>query len=166
MALPVLEGALERSIDLAASMDSRGYGRRGTIPSRQRQFSQALTLGGALILCVGVFGVLDRGAPRYLGIPLVAVGGLLLAISLRVAHVTANRSQYRPDPWRLPEWLTVLCGVAACGALVAAGHMHVEGLNPEYSPLRAPTLPWLPAMGILLAALPAFVTPPLPAEMS
>ena len=44
--------------------------------------------------------------------------------------------------------------------------MHVEGLNPEYSPLRAPTLPWLPAMGILLAALPAFVTPPLPAEMS
>ena len=31
LAMPVLEGALERSVDLAASMDARGYGRRRAV---------------------------------------------------------------------------------------------------------------------------------------
>ena len=34
-AVPVLEGALERSVTLAAAMDSRGYGRRGSVPARR-----------------------------------------------------------------------------------------------------------------------------------
>jgi hypothetical protein len=37
-------------------------------------------------------------------------------------------------------------------------------LHPLYSPLRAPTLPVLPAVGVLCASLPAFVTPVLPAD--
>jgi len=55
-------------------------------------------------------------------------------------------------------------GAAACGALVLAGHLGTSGLNPPYSPLHAPGLPLLPAVGVLLAALPAFATPPLPEE--
>ncbi len=40
-AMPVLEGALDRSVELAAAMDSRGYGRtaqvpRGTAPDHRR----------------------------------------------------------------------------------------------------------------------------------
>src|SRR3954453_8362006 len=36
IAVPVLEGALERSVDLAAAMDARGFGRRGSTPRRIR----------------------------------------------------------------------------------------------------------------------------------
>ncbi len=164
MAVPVLEGALERSVELAASMDSRGYGRRGDVPARRRRAGQAATLGGALAVMIGVFGVLESGAPRVLGIPMLAFGAALLAASLRAASATATRSQYRPDPWRAPEWMTVASGAAALAALIVAGRFGIDGLHPPYSPLRAPTLPVLPAVGALCAALPAFVTPRLPAD--
>jgi energy-coupling factor transport system permease protein len=164
LAVPVLEGALERSLDLAASMDSRGYGRQGTAPAGRRRAGQAMTLLGAVAIVTGVFGVLDGSGPFALGLPLLGLGALLLAASLHVARASAARSRYRPDVWRVPEWLTVAAGVGACAALVAAGHLGIEGLSPAYSPLQAPALPWLPAMGVLCAALPAFATPPLPSE--
>ncbi len=168
LAVPVLEGALERSLELAASMDSRGYGRRGDVPARRRRAGQAATLVGALAVAVGVFGVLDSGAPRLLGIPMLALGAALLAASMRAASASASatRSRYRPDPWRIAEWLTVASGAAALVALVVAGRLGIDGLHPLYSPLRAPTLPLLPAVGVLCAALPAFITPPLPADAS
>ncbi|MBW3658468.1 MAG: energy-coupling factor transporter transmembrane protein EcfT, partial [Actinobacteria bacterium] len=37
VALPVLEDALERSLSLAAAMDSRGYGRRAEVPASTRR---------------------------------------------------------------------------------------------------------------------------------
>jgi energy-coupling factor transport system permease protein len=164
MAVPVLEGALERSLELAASMDSRGYGRRGDVPARRRHAGQAATLGGAIAVMIGIFGVLEPGAPGVLGIPMVVLGGALLAASLRAASASATRSRYRPDPWRVPEWMTVASGAAALIALVVAGRFGIDGLHPLYSPLRAPTLPVLPAVGVLCASLPAFVTPMLPSD--
>jgi energy-coupling factor transport system permease protein len=147
-------------------MDSRGYGRRGDVSTTRRRAGQAATLAGALAVTVGVFGVLDSGAPRLLGIPMIALGAALLAASLRAASASAIRSRYRPDPWRMPEWLTVASGAAALVALVVAGRLGIDGLHPLYSPLRAPTLPVLPAVGVLCAGLPAFVTPPLPVDAS
>jgi energy-coupling factor transport system permease protein len=166
LAVPVLEGGLERSLDLAASMDSRGYGRRGDTSMSRRRVGQITTLGGALALAVGVFGALDDGAPAVLGIPMLVLGGALLAVSFALAQRSATRSRYRPDPWRVPEWLTILAGLAALAALVAASRLGVQGLQPAYSPLHAPTLPFLPAIGILCATLPAFATPPLPLEVA
>ncbi len=164
LAVPVLEGALERSLDLAASMDSRGYGRHGDVSPRHLRAGQTATMLGALAIVVGVFGVLDSGSPFVLGIPMLGIGAVLLVASLRMSKSGAVRSCYRPDLWRTPEWLTVAAGVAAVVALVIAGHLGVNGLHPAYSPLEAPTLPLLPAVGILAAALPAFASPPLPVE--
>ncbi len=164
LAVPVLEGALERSLDLAASMDSRGYGRRGDMPDGRRRAGQAATLLGTLAIIVGVFGVLDGGAPFVLGLPMLALGAVLLVASLRAAKSSSTRSRYRPDPWETPEWLTVAAGVSALGALVAAGHLGIGGLHPDYSPLVAPGLPLLPVIGILAAATPAFASPRLPVE--
>jgi energy-coupling factor transport system permease protein len=164
LAVPVLEGALERSLDLAASMDSRGYGRRGDLPDRRRRAGQTATLFGTLAIVVGVFGVLDSGAPFVLGLPMLGVGAALLVASLRAAKSSSTRSRYRPDPWGLPEWLTVGAGVSALVSLVAAGHLGIDGLHPDYSPLVAPALPLLPAIGILAAAVPAFASPRPPVE--
>ena len=91
---------------------------------------------------------------------------MLLVASLRAAKAGAIRSRYRPDVWRIPEWVTVVAGVCASAALVLAGHIGVAGLNPSYSPLEFPTLPLLPVLGVLVAAIPAFATPPLPVELA
>jgi energy-coupling factor transport system permease protein len=64
----------------------------------------------------------------------------------------------------LPEWLTVGAGVSALVSLVAAGYLGIDGLHPDYSPLVAPALPLLPAIGILAAAVPAFASPRPPVE--
>jgi len=166
LAVPVLEGALERSLDLAASMDSRGYGRHGDVPAGRRRAGQLATLFGAFAIMLGVFGILDSGAPFALGIPMLALGAVMLVVSLRAAKAGAQRSSYRPDVWRFPESLTVATGACAVAAFVAAGHLGIPGLHPGYSPMEAPTLPLLPALGALIAAVPAFATPPLPVELA
>src|SRR5262245_59419854 len=86
LAIPVLVGALEQSLDLAASMDARGYGRRGTTSTAQRRAGQWATLLGAFALTVGVFGVLDTGSPRWIGVPVLIIGGVLLAIAVALAN--------------------------------------------------------------------------------
>jgi len=163
LAVPVLEGALEHSLELAASMDSRGYGRRGEVSPNRRLIAQAVTLAGVGLLTVGVFAVLDSGAPFVLGIPMLALGALALSSSVAATKATAARSRYRPDPWRAPEWCTVFAGAACLGAFVLAGRLGVE-LKPGYNPLEAPTLPLLPVVGVLLAIIPAFATPPVPMD--
>jgi energy-coupling factor transport system permease protein len=166
LAVPVLEGALDRSLDLAASMDSRGYGRHGEMPAARRRAAQVTTLFGALAIMIGVFALLDSGAPFALGVPMVAAGAVLLSVSVNAARSAASRSRYRPDVWAAPEWITVAAGACALAALVVAGHHNPDALRPPFSPLRAPTLPLLPTLGILVAAVPAFGTPPLPVELA
>jgi energy-coupling factor transport system permease protein len=76
VAMPVLEGALERSVDLAASMDARGFG-RGAADAGARNRSGALTLAGLLGVCAGLYGLMDAGSPTALGLPTLAAGALV-----------------------------------------------------------------------------------------
>jgi energy-coupling factor transport system permease protein len=74
-------------------------------------------------LCVGTYAVLDRTAPRVLALPMLALGVVAAAGGLVGAGSRVVRSRYRPDPWRLPEWLVLGSGVlAATVAVVAAQH--------------------------------------------
>ncbi len=72
---PVLEGALERAVDLAAAMDSRGYGRTGPMRRRLRlDVDGAPARRAASAICLGVYGLLDAGTPGALGLPLLVLG--------------------------------------------------------------------------------------------
>jgi energy-coupling factor transport system permease protein len=164
MAVPVLEIALERSLELAASMDSRGYGRRAPAAPARRRVAQGATLLGAMAVCVGIYGVLDGAAPGGVGYPMLVAGGLLLFTSFAYAGAQSVRTRHRPDPWRTPEWVAVASGVAALVALVVASNIGLDGLRPAFSPLTMPTIPLLPTIGILVSALPAFLTPSLPTQ--
>jgi energy-coupling factor transport system permease protein len=158
LALPVLEGALDRSVALAASMDSRGYGRRVTVSPAVRRATTVLTLVGMMALAVGAYALLDGSAPDVLGMPVLAGGSLALAGALFAGGRRTQRTRYRPDPWRRPEWLTVLSGTTAMVMVVVADRMGAD-LRPSVYPLDAPTVPWLAALGVLVAGTPAFVTP-------
>ncbi|WP_033819067.1 energy-coupling factor transporter transmembrane component T, partial [Kitasatospora sp. MBT63] len=111
--VPVLEDALERSLHLAAAMDSRGYGRSGTATRASRRVTGALMLLGMGGLCAGVYGLLDGTAPAALGLPALAAGSALCAGGLALGGRRVRRTTYRPDPWRAAEWGVAGCGVAA-----------------------------------------------------
>jgi energy-coupling factor transport system permease protein len=159
LAVPVLEGALDRSVDLAAAMDARGFGRRGTTPIAIRRTTATFTLGGLLAMVASSYGLVDRSAPTAFGVPLLVVGAALTAAGFVLGARRGGRTRYRPDPWRHPEWLVALAGIAAATMF---GLGPAAQLAPSTLPLVAPQLPLVPFVGVLVALLPAWIAPPLP----
>jgi energy-coupling factor transport system permease protein len=162
IAMPVLHDALARSFLLAAAMDSRGYGRRGTVSVRRRHLVGACMVLGLLGLCVGLYGLLDASTPGVLGVPMLLTAAAISVWGLALGGRGVSRSRYRPDPWRGPEWVTVLAGTVAVALVVVTGRQDPTALNPSIYPLAWPTLPALATVGLAVAALPAVLTPPPP----
>ena len=162
LAMPVLEGALERSVDLAAAMDARGYGRTTDTGRVSARVTAALVFGGLLGVCIGIYGLLDGTASTWLGTPMLVAGLVVAAAGLRIGGRRTARTRYRPDPWALPEWLVAGSGVVAALAVLVDVHLSPADFFLA-SPTAVPPVPWLATVGILVAALPAFVAPPLPA---
>jgi energy-coupling factor transport system permease protein len=160
VAIPVLEDALERSLRLAAAMDSRGYGRTGLASVRDRRVTAALLLSGMAGLCLGSYGLLDSSAPRLLGLPTTAAGAALCCAGLVLGGRRVRRSSYRPDPRRAAEWVVAGCGVCSAALMIWAAAHDPAAVEPLWSPLHWPSLPLLPALAILLAAIPAVAAPP------
>lgn len=155
--VPVLEDALERSLALAAGMDTRGYGRSGSASPAERRVTGGLLLAGLCGLCVGTYGVLDRTVPRWLATPMVVAGLVLCVAGLWIAGRRVGRSVYRPDPWRWPELV-----VAASGLLVGyAGwwlsHHHALVAYPDVT--GAPQVTLLALAGVLVGLVPALAAP-------
>ncbi|WP_181361292.1 energy-coupling factor transporter transmembrane component T [Streptomyces sp. A244] len=156
--LPVLEGALERSVALAAAMDARGYGRTAQVPPGVRRTTAALTLGGLLGVCAGTYGLLTAEGAAY-GLPVLLAGLAAALAGLRLGGRRSLRSRYRPDRWDVRAWLVVASGVATAALLALAAARDPAALHPGVVPLVAPTLPLWPAAAVLLGLLPAFVAP-------
>ncbi|HEX5566378.1 MAG TPA: CbiQ family ECF transporter T component [Streptomyces sp.] len=160
--LPVLEGALERSVALAASMDARGYGRTARVPPAVRRTTTALTLGGLLGVCAGTYGLLAAEGASY-GLPVLALGLAAALGGLWLGGRRSVRSRYRPDRWGVRAWLVSASGAAVAAAVIRAASQAPEALHPSVVPLTAPVLPLWPAAAVLLGLLPALVAPVPPA---
>ncbi len=159
LAIPVLERALDRSVQLASSMDARGYGRRPPTLARARRWAAAAVGAGLLAVLAGIYGLLAAGSLPAAGLPLVAVGCVVLASGLIAGSRRRMRTRYRPDPWGMPEWVVVASGLAAVIGVVVAGILDPGSLQMSLSPLRVPALPFVALVGVVLAVLPAWVAP-------
>jgi energy-coupling factor transport system permease protein len=159
--LPVLEGALERSVALAAAMDARGYGRTADVPPTVRRTTTALTLGGLVGVCAGTYGLLTAEGGSY-GLPVLLAGLAAALAGLWLGGRRSLRTRYRPDAWGVRAWLIAASGAAVATLLILyASHApsNSAALHPGVVPLTAPTLPLWPAAAILLGLLPAFIAP-------
>ncbi|MET8023286.1 CbiQ family ECF transporter T component [Streptomyces avermitilis] len=156
--LPVLEGALERSVALAAAMDARGYGRGAEVPPAVRRTTAALTLGGLVGVCAGTYGLLTAEGGGY-GLPVLGAGLAAALGGLWLGGRRSLRTRYRPDVWGVRAWLVAGCGVTVAALLIVSAAYDPAALRPGVVPLTAPALPLLPAAAILLGLLPAFVSP-------
>jgi energy-coupling factor transport system permease protein len=163
VAVPVLESALDRSLQLATSMDARGYGRRTAVGRASRRLASGATVGGLLLVAVGLYGVIDSGSLFGLGLPVLAVAAVLCGFGLALGGRRTARSRYRPDPWQQPEWLVAGSGLLALVTMTIARSLDVPGLTISFSPLAFPSIPLLPVVGILIALAPAIAAPnPVP----
>lgn len=159
IALPVMTDALDRSLLLAAAMDSRGYGRTAGVPRRTRAVTGALLIGGLVGICIGTYGLLDSTAPRLLGVPLL-VGGVAVGWGgVVLSGRRVSRSRYRPDPWSAPEWVVAGVGLLVAGVVIAVSVVDPNDLYPSLQPLSWPAVPVVPGVSIVLGALPAWLAP-------
>lgn len=160
VAVPVMTDALDRSLMLAAAMDSRGYGRTAGDPPARRRWTAVLVLGGLVGVAIGTYGLLDSTSPRALGVPTLVVGLALATVGFTRSGRRVRRTRYRPDPWRSAEWGVTAVGVCVGAALYATSTVDPGSLNPSLQPLVWPTLPIGATVAVLIGALPSVIAPP------
>lgn len=163
-AVPVLEAALERSVALAAAMDSRGYGRRGPQSVRQRRATTALVLGGLVASCIGAYALIGAGTPAVAGVALVVLGASGAVAGTWLAGRTRLRSRYRPDPWSWSEWAVACAGIVVALVFAGLAWLALPGMQAIADPPTWPELPWIAVVGLVIAVTPAWTAPPLPAS--
>jgi len=170
LAIPVLAGALDRSINLAASMDSRGYGRVSNQSTSSRRIVVGLLMASIVLVMVGLYGLFTTAAHPFLGLPIVFMGLVAGGASLWRGSRERVRTVYRPDPWLLPEYLVTGSGLAVLGIFLWA-ELRV-GVNIKLWEQLHPSLdswPSLPLWGIaafLIALIPAIASPRPPSNSS
>ncbi len=163
LVVPVLEGALDRSLDLAASMESRGYGRVVRDSRTSRGLASALTVTGLVGVVAGLYGLMDASAGGLLGMPLLAGGSALAGAALFVGASRDRRSAYRRESLDWAEAGVTAVALIVAGVLVVGSLQGWAGLVPDQVPLSFPPLHPLATAAIVVAALPGVFTPPIPA---
>jgi len=158
-AIPVFEGALERAVDLAAAMDSRGYGRTRPMKLRDQFFARVLIVTSLIALAIGLYALVDGVDGGWISWTIVLVGLVAAVAGLRIAGRRSIRTRYRPDPWALPEWLVALSGWIPAVVFIVIALRDPLSLQGQTSPLDWPALPVIPALSVLIAALPGIVAP-------
>lgn len=165
--IPVIEDSVEGSLQLAASMESRGFGRTRNAAEPRRGTWQLII---ALMLVVGgVYALLGvpTGSAGMLGISnvtLVAFALLLIGLALtvwgmRVAGAQLGVTIYRPAPWGTPELITLASGVACLAIIAWLATTRGPIMTPATSPLTWPTLPLPALLAAAALAIPSFATP-------
>ena len=156
--VPLISGGLERSLQLAEAMDSRGYGARRTGSGHTLVLEGAGSIVGLLLLALGLFATFywtDGGV----GWGLLGGGmGLLAFVALRAGHATQRR-RYLREPWRRRDLVVMIGSLSLIALAMFARCYGVEAL--VYAPLPKAMLPpfrvWSLGM-VALLIIPAVLT--------
>lgn len=159
--IPVLEDSLDRSLALAASMDTRGYGRWGGLNRGKQKVTSVLVIIGLLGACIGAYGVLDPATSRWLGAPMLIVGVAVGLVGVMFGRARSRPTVYRPDPWKLPETLVVACGIGATVIMFLTSEIDPTNMYPTVEQLVLPSIPLVAIVACVLTLLPAFIAPPV-----
>lgn len=157
--VPVLEDSLHRSLALAASMDSRGYGRWKEPTGRPT--TQLLLWTGVAAISLGMFTLLTRSGVA-LPVLALAAGFTASAVGLYRLGRGLARTRYRPDPWAGTEWMVAATGLVAAAGTFLAGIVDPAALHPSLQPLTWPAADPVALAAVAVAALPALTVPSLP----
>lgn len=158
--VPVIEDAIERSMSLAASMESRGYGRTRTGVRLDWRLG-LLLVGAMLIITFAAFALLGLPSARSWAAPLLLVGIAAAAFGLHRSSQTMAISRYRPDPWGGVENLVSGCGLVAAGTAIWLVNTDSAMVYGGF-PISWPAASWPMLLTIMLAGLPGVLAPAPP----
>ena len=165
IAMPVLADAIDRSLALAAGMESRGFGRTRGLPTAG---TLPVMLISSMAATLGVFLLLS-GDFWQLACSLLAGGLIGAGLGLRAAGARLRVTVYRPLPWRRTETLVAASGLLTAVVVLGLGWLDPDALGPALlalldpaalapttDPLVWPALsgPMLLVIGLVLAPLP------------
>jgi energy-coupling factor transport system permease protein len=151
LGLAVLGDAIDRSLSLAAGMESRGFARTST----QTTHGGWLLIGSAMVATFGGFLLLSTNE-RGLAFAVLAAGVLGTGWGLRRAGARLGVTRLRRPAWGWRETSTVVAATLSAAIVLISGATDYATVYPSTDPLTWPQLS--PA---LLAAI-ALVLTPLP----
>jgi len=103
--IPVLEDTIEQSMQLAASMSARGFGRKGNRTKAQLVIARIFTSLTLILLTVGVAMLLFSPAQQIIDLAVVLAGLICAGVTLKVSSTKSSRTKYIQQPWRLADGL-------------------------------------------------------------
>jgi len=162
LVMPLLAGGLERAIQLAETMEARGFGSAVRPRSRRETLAaQAGMLVALLALLIGLSVVAFSGQRRVWGGALIAFGGAGLLFLFWLQGRGVQQTRYRRPRWHARDTVVALAGGIVLAVVIAAKATAPATLsyNPyPPNPLMPPFNPWVGA-ALLLLALPALLAP-------
>ena len=165
IAMPVLADAIERSLSLAAGMESRGFARTSGLPTKG---TLPVMLVSSMAATLGVFLLLSTDFWQ-LSLGLMLLGMLGAGLGLRAAGARLRVTTYRPHPWRSTETLVALSGALVALIVLGLGWIDPNTLSPALLALLDPAaltpstdpLVW-PSVPPVMLFVVALVLAPLP----
>jgi energy-coupling factor transport system permease protein len=151
---PLLTTGLERTLELAESLEARGMGYTDSDPAPRWQAQAGLLLSG-LGLGGALFGLGYWGRQPYL-LALGGAGAVLLVWTLRRLAPNTQRTRYRLTPWTHADAIVALASLL--GIVLLAGVMTWRPVDLFYTPY--PKLDW-PPFEVWLAGLYLLLLSPL-----
>jgi energy-coupling factor transport system permease protein len=161
LVLPLLANSLERSIQLAETMEARGFGSAVSPPSRRRALISQLGLLTALVgILVGLSLLAFYQQGRFGAWLLVAIGVIGILGFFASSGRQVRRTRYRRQAWHARDTAIILASALSLavviGARLAAPMTLVYSPYPPNSLL--PSFQPVVGMALLLLIVPAIVT--------
>jgi len=162
LVIPLLANSLERSIQLAETMEARGFGSAMKTPSRRHAILSQVGLLAALVAVLAGLALLAFSQQgRLWGWILLGAGVVGVLAYFRFHGRQVQRTRYRRSIWRARDTLVVVACTISLAVIVAVRLTAPETLY--YSPYPPnPLLPsFQPLVGaaLLLLTVPAIVAP-------
>jgi len=150
--MPLLTSGLERAIQLAESMEARGFGSDISQSRQERAPSYKVSIALSLFgLLAGLFWYGYLPTARWIGGSMGAGGLLLLAWTFRTLSRQMGRSRYRRELWRRRDTLVSAVSLAALGLFILFWFLDRSAL--AFYPYPRLTLPtFSPIIGLALMA--------------
>lgn len=152
LTIPLLEGGMERALQLAEAMTARGFA--GGALAQERRSQWAVLTGFVGVVVGWLLQIVWR--QQEVGIALLVLGSLLLLTGLWCAGRRHPHTVYRSEPWRLHDWLVVISAGTAVMAYLLPWFERETLFYYPYPTLTWPLFDWrigLVTLGLLAPAL-------------
>lgn len=162
--VPLLAGGMERSINLAEAMESRGFSR---ITAGARRLPPVAVQAGLVIglgfVLAGATSLAFLASAPWVGWSTIAAGLAIMGYTLWAVGAGMKRSRYRRTVWRDGDTALVLVSLGIAAMLLTYRLLAPFGLI--YDPLLRLRIYPPPLDPVLAAALAALAAPPLIARI-